>query len=198
MFGGATEAPLGEVEAFRLRREMKALRESFTAADSPLVARIRDYAPAIPLAPEREPVTRYQDLLLPAPPAVGQPFIYTVPGSYMVRPVAVVCRVTLSGAGSARAALVEWQTDQGFAYCFAGSPGKVAPGTSQRYCWQEEAGAVVWPVDDVALAGLPRVQMRPAHKLVVTISGMDTGDQISEVGLLLDFESTAPLEPASE
>ena len=69
----------------------------------------------------------------------------------------------------------------------AGTAALVAPGSAQAFVWQEAAAAGVWAVDDAALAGMPRLMLLPQCTVTITVTGLQAGDQLSQIALVREM-----------
>jgi len=129
----------------------------------------------------------YQDLLMPDPPAAGAEFTFTVPGDTRVVLVAAMCEFTAAAGGSDRGVSLQFYTWTGRRFMVAGTAALVAPATTQAFVWQSAAAAGVWAVDDAALAGMPRIMLLPQCTVTITVTGLQAGDQLSEIALVREM-----------
>ncbi len=132
------------------------------------------------------PVVPYQDLLTPDPPSAGQDFIYTVPGDERAVIVCVMCELICAAGGADRGVSLQFKNWNGRRFLVAGTRVKVAGGTTQAYVWQNGVGAETWNVDDAALAGMPEALLLPMCTATIHISGVQAGDQLSNIALLYE------------
>lgn len=131
-------------------------------------------------------VEPYQDLLMPADPALGADFTFEVPGDERVVIVSAMCELTCAVGGAERGVSLQMFTWTGRRFMVVGTAAKVSAATSQAFSWQSAAGAGVWSVDDAALAGMPRVMLLPMCTARIHVDGMQAGDQLSELALAVE------------
>jgi hypothetical protein len=134
----------------------------------------------------------YQELVTGVTPAAAANYRYLVPGERTVKPLSVMCRLTTSAVVGDRSLTLEYRDDQDVRYLVAGVQATLAASQVNSFCWHPEAGDVAWPVEDVAIAPLPRQMLYPTHSLVIKLGGAKAGDQIDLVRLSLEtFENLA-------
>ncbi len=138
----------------------------------------------------------YQDVLMPDPPASGAEYTFTVPGDTRVVLVAAMCEFTAAAGGSDRGVSLQFYTWTGRRFMVAGTAALVAPATTQAFVWQSAAAAGVWGVDDAALAGMPRIMLLPQCTVTITVTGLQAGDQLSELALVREMYPPRDAEAA--
>lgn len=137
----------------------------------------------------------YQDLIRGETPSAGADYRYIVPGAHVLWPLSVLCTLTTSGAAGLRSLVLEYWDSNAERYLVAGTQAQLAAGQSNAYCFQPEAGAVAWPVDDAAIAPLPQQHIYAGNSLVLRIAGADAGDQIAGVRISAWLYPTGPQTP---
>lgn len=133
----------------------------------------------------------HQELITGDQPAAGQPYIFTVPGAWDVRPLVLMARLTTSAAGANRSVVLEFRDADGVAYDVAGTDVQVTPSSSVRYCFRADAAESQWPVDDVAVVPMQPLYMWPTYQLALKIVNADPADQLSTIRLTVEKFSTA-------
>jgi hypothetical protein len=125
----------------------------------------------------------------------GASYVYTVSGSDVL-PQSVFCRLTCSAAVGDRTVAVEYQLPSGQVYCVAGANVTLQATQVGSFCWHPNTGQGSWPVDGVALAGLPQQTLTNGRRLVVKLGGgSDAADQLDLIAIAARLTIPSETQP---
>ena len=132
----------------------------------------------------------YSEPFAVAEPAAGAGFTYTVDGRYMERLVSVCFQLVTSSTASNRFAVLQLQDAQGNVQAAIPAAAAQTASLTRTYTFMVGQSSVIGPDSSYYLSPLFEHVIRPDWKVVLVITGVEAGDQVSGVQVNRDrFET---------
>ncbi len=125
-------------------------------------------------------------------PSAGAGFSLLIDGAYIWRLVSAVFTLTTSATVANRYVTLEYQGDDGTAYCVNAAGVVVTASSTQRFAFGLGRGNSEWATGTDILAPLSPVFLHGSDTLAIVVGNIDTTDQLSGIRFVFDRFPTDP------
>lgn len=119
-------------------------------------------------------------------PAAGGGFSLTNPGRIGWLLLGVTFRLVTDANAANRFVRVEADDGSGTIYSRNGFAQAVTAGTTAFFTFQGSRGSSDWNANNEAYLPLQPLLFAPGHKLLISIAGVQAGDQLSQIALMFE------------
>ncbi len=134
----------------------------------------------------------FSEVVPVANPAAGGGFTYTVSGNYWERLAALSFTLVTDGNAANRQVLVALQDGSSTNIASTASGGTQAATLTRLYSFVPNQGTAPALIGTTFLAPLPVLFLQPGFKVVVSITSVQVGDQISAIRVYREAFDTGP------
>jgi hypothetical protein len=135
----------------------------------------------------------YQDLVQPANPGAGLNLAIPVDARNWLRVLGAIATVNTSGVAGNRFVSLDFVTPKGVTY-LRNAAGLVvtASAVNQVFSWSEQRTVAEWAANTPVLAPVSSVFLPPQTTVQITLDGIQAGDTITAVTVLVERFDTGP------
>ena len=134
----------------------------------------------------------FSEVVPVANPAAGAGFTYTVGGSYWERLAAISFTILTDGNAANRQVLVAFKDGSGTNIASTASGGTQAATLTRLYSFVPNQGTAPALIGTTFLAPLPVLFLQPSFTVVMSITNVQVGDQVSAIRVYREAFDTGP------